>query len=195
MKNFLKYFLFLTLFVTSCKDEDRGEGPVNFFFTSYFVPQTIEASQIIDSQINCFSLSSVEYITEKNDSSRFYKLAREFGEYGDKQYPSIPPCPSSKPIGIKTIMINKIEGNEKFDVSSHSVISYFNPSSFILSNQSSTIGMVDYMVEKKVSDLTEFDYKWMYESFSIALDFQNEGNVYIVISLDNGTEIEQRLLY
>ncbi len=46
-----------------------------------------------------------------------------------------------------------------------------------------------------MSELTDFDYKWMNESISLTLDFENEGNVYLVISLDNGTEIEQRLLY
>lgn len=195
MRKSLNFITLLFVLLTSCEYESNELEP-RYFFVSFFIPTHATYYEFTQySKKNMLYLSSDEIITESNNSSEFYRLDNEYGERGKSIIPELPPFASSQPIGIETMKIYKVVGNEREDVSDKCSIKYMNYSLYVSEHFSTSITDEMMEVNKKIAELTDFDYKWMNESISLTLDFQNEGNVYLVISLDNGTEIEQRLLY
>ncbi len=194
MKNLIKIIPFLLLSLVSCEYESN-ELEDRYFFESFFIPTRFVYNFVSSTGVNSIWFKADEYITEGNNATEFYKLDNEYGESGKSEISDIPPSASNQPIGIETMKVYRVVGNEREDVSDQCSIKYMNYSLYVSEHFSSSITYEMMWVKKKVSELTDFDYKWMNESITLTLDFQNEGNVYLVISLDNGTEIEQRLLY
>ena len=194
MKNFFKIIPIILLIFVSC-DEETWESEERYFFKSFFYPTCFTYDYSSDCGINYIMLSSEESITESNNPSEFYRLDGEYGESGKSKICEEPPMASNQPIGIKSMKVYKIDGDERVDVSDQCLIRYENYSSYVSSHFSTSITDEMMTVRKMMSSLTDFDCRWMSQSILIVLHFQNEGNVYLVISLDNGTEIEQRLLY
>ena len=195
MRKFLKFILLVFVLLTSCEYESN-ELEDRYFFVSFFIPTRAMYYEYAQySKKNALHLSSDEIITENNNPSEYFRLDNEYGENGKSRISDEPPTASNQPIGIETMKVYRVVGNEREDVSDQCSIKYMNYSLYVSEHFSSSITYEMMWVKKKVSELTDFDYKWMNESITLTLDFQNEGNVYLVISLDNGTEIEQRLLY
>ncbi len=194
MKTLIKIIPFVLFSLISCEYESN-ELEDRYFFESFFIPTYFVYNFVSSTGVNSIWLKADEYITEGNNATEFYKLDIEYGESGKSEISEIPPSASNQPIGIKTIKVYKVVGNEREDVSEQCSIKYMNYSLYVSEHFSLSITYEMMEMKKKVSELTDFDYKWMNESISLTLAFQNEGNVYLVISLDNGTEIEQRLLY
>lgn len=186
----------ISLGVLSCSKEEKetiiGAFEVRYYLSSYFVPQGIHLSSNL-SGYGSYSihLYSKEKITKENNPTAFLKLSTEYGETGEKEFWITHP-PYSQPYGISQLKVFLLKQGEKIDISDSATIIYPDCSNVILSKYSYKS---EKYVWKKVSELSAHDLKWLRESFTIGHDIKEDGDYYLVITLENGKELSVQLKF
>lgn len=192
MKNFIRIFscFIIILSVLSCSEKEiiTGRFDLRYLFSSYFVPQSINVPSPGTYGFRAY-LNSEEKITEENNLTEFLKLSTEYGETGDKIF-SVPHPPYPKPYGISSIKFYQSAQGKRADISDKVKIAFRDCSNIILSKYSVKS---DEFVIKKVSELTSHDLKWLRERFTIFRETKEPGEFYLVITLENGKELNQQV--
>ena len=186
----------MLLGILSCSKEEKeiitGTFKVRYFFSSYFVPQGIHLSSYLSGVgKNSIHLYSKEKITKENNPTEFLKLSTEYGETGEKEFRITHP-PYPQPYGISQLKVFLLKQGEKIDISDSATIGYRDCSNVILSKYSN---MSEKYVGKRVSELSAHDLKWLRESFAIYHALKEDGDCYLVITLENGKELSVQLKF
>lgn len=185
----------ILLGVLSCSKGEKeiitGAFKVRYYLYSYFVPQSIHLSSSSRNGVNLIILHSKEKITKENNPTEFLKLSTEYGETGEKEF-WIAHAPHSQPYGISQLKVFLLKQGEKIDISDSATIVYPDCSNVILSKYSDKNKKY---VTKRVSDLSAHDLKWLRERFSIYHDIKEDGDCYLVITLENGKELSVQLKF
>ena len=199
LKLMKKILLFLLPIVSlvSCSEKEpiSGSDEVNYYISSYFIPQRIALTTTV-SRNGSFALllnNDNHRISQKENPAKFKKLARDYGETGEKKFRLLHP-PVSQPYGISNVWVYEKRNGKMTDVSEQSQIGYQDYSQFVLSKYTYTKTGDDCIyTSKEVSKLTAHDLKWLPERFSISPPTEKEGEYYLVITLESGKELSFHL--
>ena len=172
--------LFPFLFtLTGCNKIDGCKArTTHHFIEKYFIPTYIETS-LTEGEEDSFcgiTLCYTSCIDDKN-SEEFRKIATEYGEMGDTTLYIFSP-PFEKPYNIQGIKVLQLQAGKWVDVSDKVEIGYADYSPYIL-------GRYDWSlrhrssVRKKITELTEFDLKWLPKR--MVLYFRKFGKVGVVV--------------
>ena len=149
-----------TLMFVKCENKDIIEGrTVHHFIEKYFLP-TGEKISIAWGEYGypyCDLYMSYTSCIDDENSSEFKKLAEMYGEKGEKEFLFFAP-PLSKPYNIKALRLLQNEGNEWQDISDKADLTYRDYSQYIGNRYE---GKNYTEVQKKISELTEHDLKWL----------------------------------
>ncbi|MDD7317151.1 MAG: hypothetical protein SOZ80_03110 [Prevotella sp.] len=192
MKKVLLLLLTIVSLV-SCSEKEpiSGTDEVNYYISSYFIPQRIAFTTTVSRNGSFYLLLNTDNhrISQKENPAEFKKLAKEYGETGEKIFRLWHP-PVSQPYNILKIKVYKKQNGKMTDVSEQSGIGYSDYSKFVLSKYSGE----DFIpTSKKISELTAHDLKWLPERFSISPPTEKEGEYYLVITLESGKELSVHL--
>lgn len=194
-----KMLLLLLPFVNliSCSKEEpiSGVEEVNYYIPSYFVPQRIAFTTTASRNGYFYLLLDTDNhrISQKENPAEFKKLAREYGETGEKKFRLFHP-PVTQPYSISNVRVYEKQNGKMMDVSERSWIGYRDYSRFVLSKYTYTDTGDDCIpASKEVSKLTAHDLKWLPERFSIYPPTEKKGEYYLVITLENGKELSFQL--
>jgi hypothetical protein len=144
----------------------------------YFVPTHIETSleEGKEDSYCTINLCHTTCIDNKN-SEEFRKIAAEYGEMGDTTL-RIFTLPYTKPYNIQGIKLLQLQAGEWVDVSDKVEIGYYDISQYILGRYDWSLLQHNY-VRKKITELTEFDLKWLPKR--MVLYFRKFGKVGVVV--------------
>lgn len=182
-------FLISLIFLSSCSEEIppiSGDVEVNYYISDYFIPQNIGISTYSRNGVFDIILGHGDSsISQKGNFVEFKKLAKEYGETGEKTFilwhPSV-----SHPYSLSTIRVYKMQNGKMIDLSEQSWIGYSNYSKFILSKY---LGEDCIFISKKISEVTSDDLKWLPKYFSVSPPMEDKGEYYLTISLTSGKEL------
>ncbi len=182
----LSLFLALSLFVfVECEKGDFHY--TYFYFERYFAPSSVTIN--FGARGCGVSLYGDNYV-EGMDNPDFRKLAAEYGEMGKKRFSLIPP-PFRKPYNLQGIKVWQGEGKERVDVSAKVTLKFVDYSGYIKSGYK---GRFYEVVCRTLSELTDYDLKWMSESFTLYFDqLEDKSNLVLEISVRGRWPIIKRL--
>lgn len=195
MKRLICFFscIVIILGVLSCSKEEpiTGTFKVRYYLSSYFVPQSIQLSSLSRNGSNEIYLDSKEKITKENNPTAYLKLSTKYGETGEKEFWTAVP-PYSQPYGISQMRVFLLKQGQKIDISKSAMIGFDDCSNVILSNYSD---MNEKIVQKRISELSIHDLKWLREDFSISHTIKEDGDYYLIITLESGNELSVQLKF
>lgn len=185
----------IILGILSCSKEEKeiitGSFKVRYYLSSYFVPQSIQLSSHSRNESNEIYLDSKEKTTKANNPTEYLKLSTEYGETGEKEFWTTQP-PYSQPYGISQMKVFLLKQGQKIDISESAMIGFVDCSNVILSKYSD---MNEKIVRKRISELSTHDLKWLREYFSISHTIKEDGDYYLVITLESGKELSVQLKF
>ncbi len=167
------------LTLTGCtKRDSRPARTTHHFMEIYFIPTYIE-TWLTEGEEDSACGINLCYITRIDDknSEEFRKLATEYGERGDTTLYIFSP-PFEKPYNIQGIKVLQLQAGEWVDVSDKVEIRYADYSLYILGRYDWSLLQHNY-VRKKITELTEFDLKWLPKR--MVLYFRKFGKVGVVV--------------
>ena len=175
----LLLFPFL-LTLTGCNKKIDGckARTTHHFMEKYFIPTYIETS-LVEGEENSacgINLCYIKCIDDKN-SEEFRKIATEYGEMGDTTLRIFSP-PFEKPYNIQGIKVLQLQAGKWVDVSDKVEIGYADYSPYILGRYDWSL-LHRNSVRKKITELTEFDLKWLPKR--MVLYFRKFGKVGVVM--------------
>lgn len=190
-----KSILFLLSIVSllSCSDKIEpidGTQNVRYYIGRYFIPDKIYISS--DPTNNYFVLhldTGDRYISLDENPAEFKKLAKEYGETGEKVFTLWHP-PVMKPYNISQLKVYKKQDGKMIDVSDIVEIEY--RSYFKIISSKYTLKDVEYL-SQKISELTPHDLKWLSDDFQVVLSKMDAGEYYLVVTLADGKELSVEL--
>ena len=175
----LLLFPFL-LTLTGCNKKIDGckARTTHYFMEKYFVPTYIETWLIEGEEYSAcnINLCYIKCIDDKN-SEEFRKIATEYGEMGDTTLRIFSP-PFEKPYNIQGIKVLQLQAGKWVDVSDKVEIGYADYSPYILGRYDRSL-LHRSSVRKKITELTEFDLKWLPKR--MVLYFRRFGKVGVVV--------------
>lgn len=185
--------LVLIMGFLSCSEKEILTGTFleRYYLSSYFVPQRIHLSSYSRNGVNDIILEGTDKITKETNIAEFTRLSTEYGETGEQEFWMEKP-PYSQPYGISAIKAYQSIRGEQIDVSDKFIIAWRDCSNVILSKYSD---MNEKVSQKKISELTTHDLKWLRERFSVYHTTPLDGDLYLVMILENGTELSLQLLF
>lgn len=188
-----KIFLLPLVCLVSCSNEEKepitGSFKVRYYLSSYFVPQSIQLSSLSRNGSNEIYLDSKLKITKANNPTEYLKLSTEYGETGEKEFWTTQP-PYSQPYGISQMKVFRLKQGQKIDISESAIIGFVDCSNVILSKYSD---MNEKIVQKRISELSTHDLKWLREYFTISHTIKEDGDYYLIITLESGKELSVHL--
>ena len=177
-KNIL--LLFASILLVSCHDDDpyrhtNDPKGSKYWFSEYFIPNQISGGRdgfktiLVDGKEKRVEDSTIFYVdfesnsattvyTEDYNKNKFFEYTQAYHEKGDTLFFK---GGYSKPVGIKSFKMYVVRNKEYIDVSDNILVKYENDS-LIIANHYSKQSKRDSarIVTKKLSELTEYDYKW-----------------------------------
>ena len=175
----LLLFLPFLLTLTGCtKRDSRPSHATHHYMEIYFVPTHIETS-LEEGKEDSYCTINLCYTTciDNKNSEEFRKIAVEYGEMGDTTLYIFSP-PFEKPYNIQGIKLLQLRAGEWVDVSDKVEIRYADYSLYILGRYDWSLLQHNY-VRKKITELTEFDLKWLPKR--MVLYFRKFGKVGVVV--------------
>ena len=176
------FFLLTTLCGISCNVKEPKVS--RYLFDAYFVPNKASVNTIARKSFTV-QLDG-EHI--KQGSTLFTSLSKEYGDTGEDRQLYPPPYP--KPYNITNLRILQGEGAEIKDVSSEFSITFKDFSEYVASKYSKG---VDTQVTKKVSDLTDHDYKWIFFKFNLESPERDNTNLTLEVVLKDAQTFKVKL--
>ena len=158
--------LLATFFLFSCTMEIERETPPRLYhYEYYYVPTTID---VVDAGEGFFNIHLMSQTTVESPSQKFKELSEIYGEEGKKEIPRWI-FRNGKPYNLRGISVfQSTDDGKMLDLSDQFFISISSAERYIKSNYDPDESIDD--IVKKISDLTEYDLKWLPAYFQIYFD-------------------------
>lgn len=206
-KNIL--LLLTAVVMASCHDDNpyhnkTDEYTTKYWLSKYFIPNSIQGGIedfkkiVVDGKEKSVMDStkfylyfdhrpSLENYSEEKNKAKFLEYARAYHENGDTLFSNF--SGYVKPVGIKSLQMYIIKDEKYINVSENFLVKYKNDSLIIANHYSNEAkNSPKRLIKKKLSELTEYDYKWIPVHVNFEVIDKTIDRYWLRIQLENGAE-------